>query len=568
MARTATTAPERADRNGRSRWFPVRRLLSAALAAWLMVVAAAVPASAQMSGGTLPAAESVARDLEAVLRRGLDLERQQQWADALGLYEEALRFSASDERLRSRLDYARAQYDLGRRYSDSGFLRMTDRLSQTEALSLYNDLLLKMQSYYVDVPNWRRLVEYGTMSLQVALNNPKFVQQQRLNVTSEQVDAFLRELRARLRARPIDTRHDARDAVLYAARFAEAQLGLSPTAVILEYNCGATNSLDLYSSFLTGDELNEVYSQIDGNFVGIGIELKAQADGLLLVRIIPGSPAAAAGLQAGQRILEVDGVATLNMNTAEAADLLQGAEGSWVDLVVADADNNRQRLRVQRRRVDVPSVDDVKIVDPQMGIGYMKLVTFQKSTVRDVDAALWKLHRQGMRSLILDLRGNPGGLLSAAVEVADKFIEAGTIVSTRGRNPREDHTYTAQRGGTWRVPLVVLIDHDSASASEILAGAIRDLRRGTIVGTRSYGKGSVQGIFPLARNGAGVRLTTAKFYSPTGKPYSYVGVEPHVVVQSVARPIVTDGQAAAVDTQVDPVLEAGLRVFRSQISQR
>ena len=146
-----------------------------------------------------------------------------------------------------------------------------------------------------------------------------------------------------------------------------------------------------------------------------------------------------------------------------------------------------------------------------------------------------------MRSLIIDLRGNPGGLLTASVEVADKFIADGGIVSTRGRSEQENFSYRAHRPGTWRVPLVVLIDGDSASASEIFAGAIKDSGRGKIVGTRSYGKGSVQGIFPLGKNGAGARLTTAKFYSPLGHPISNVGITPDVDVRNMTTTLAAYG---------------------------
>ena len=130
-------------------------------------------------------------------------------------------------------------------------------------------------------------------------------------------------------------------------------------------------------------------------------------------------------------------------------------------------------LNIRREHVEVPSLEDVKIIDPDFGIAYVRLPTFQKTTSRDLEAALWDLHRKGMKSLILDLRGNPGGLLTSSVEVADKFLTQGNIVSTRGRSPQEDFNYQAHYGGTWRVPLVVLIDGDSASASEIFAGAIK-----------------------------------------------------------------------------------------------
>ncbi len=146
--------------------------------------------------------------------------------------------------------------------------------------------------------------------------------------------------------------------------------------------------------------------------------------------------------------------------------------------------------------------------------------------------------------------------------MVDKFVTNGTIVSTRGRSPQEDFTYTAHSTGTWRVPLVVLIDGDSASASEIFAGAIRDHQRGTIVGAKSYGKGSVQGIFPLGAGGSGIRLTTAKFYSPNGRPFSKVGVDPHVKVHQAAKLVSSGAEESGVAEPNDAVLEAGLQVAR------
>jgi carboxyl-terminal processing protease len=179
-----------------------------------------------------------------------------------------------------------------------------------------------------------------------------------------------------------------------------------------------------------------------------------------------------------------------------------------------------------------------------------------------------------MRHLIIDLRGNPGGLLKAAVDVADKFVMEGLIVSTKGRSPRENFDHRGQIAGTWRVPLVVLIDHDSASASEIFAGAIRDHRRGKVVGVTSYGKGSVQGIFPLAAANVGVRLTTAKWYTPSGQAISGAGVTPDVVVPAAqpdhrtiaARPI--DGVVPAAAVPDDLILRAGLEEARSQLMAR
>jgi carboxyl-terminal processing protease len=254
--------------------------------------------------------------------------------------------------------------------------------------------------------------------------------------------------------------------------------------------------------------------------------------------------------------------------------MLRGTEGTLVEVVARNPAGESRRLRLTRRRVEVPSVDQVKIVDSQYGIGYFKLTSFQKTTSRDVDAALWKLHGQGMKYLIIDLRGNPGGLLKAAVDVADKFVFEGLIVSTRGRSPREDFDHKGEQAGTWRVPLVVLIDHDSASASEILAGAIRDHKRGTVVGMTSYGKGSVQGIFPLAASNVGIRLTTAKWYTPNGTAISGAGIKPDIAVATAAKDTNATTTIAlkpidgAKPLASDPYIQAALQVARTQTSSR
>jgi carboxyl-terminal processing protease len=379
----------------------------------------------------------------------------------------------------------------------------------------------------------------------------------------------LQQVEALLRSRTLRNRQEAYEAVAAVAQLAQQVLRLPLAATVFEYTCGATGALDEYSAYLTGDQLTDVYSQIEGNFVGLGIELKAAEGALQIVKVITGSPAERAGIKGGDRITAVDGRSTLEMNTDQAADLLQGPEGSQVEVTIVNSTGTR-RLNVRRAHVEVPSVDDVKIVDKEYGIGYLKLTCFQKTTSRDLDVALWKLHREGMKSLVIDLRGNPGGLLTSSVEVADKFVEDGVIVSTRGRSAAEDYNYTGHQAGTWHVPLVLLIDGDSASASEIFAGAIRDHRRGTLVGQRSYGKGSVQGIFPLTSAGAGIRLTTAKFFSPTGKPISKVGVSPDILVQRTAKPVDGDlaTDSAATPGGDDAAMAAGLQAARRQIAKR
>jgi carboxyl-terminal processing protease len=340
--------------------------------------------------------------------------------------------------------------------------------------------------------------------------------------------------RDRLSKVSVNNRHDAYIVASSTAKSLRDSLGLQAQATAYEFVCGAISALDPYSAFMSSNQFSETMSQIEGNFVGLGVELRTHEDHLEIVSVISGGSAGKGGLVKGDRIIGVDRQSVPEIGADRAADLMRGPEGSFVQITV-DRGQGPQTVNLERRRVEIPSVDQVGIVDSQAGVGYIRLTNFQKTTARDFDAALWKLHREGMRSLIVDVRGNPGGLLSASVDVADRFINQGVIVSTRGRNPMEDFTHRANIANTWRLPLVVLVDENSASASEIFAAAIRDHRRGTIVGNQSYGKGSVQGIFPLNVSGGGVRLTTAKFYSPKGNAISEVGVKADVLVQESAK---------------------------------
>ncbi|MBI1902437.1 MAG: S41 family peptidase [Planctomycetia bacterium] len=508
--------------------------------------------------------------VETLLQSGGQLESQQRWGDALAHFEDALRNYPKDVQLERRRLWASMHVDLGRRYGDATFRDLAGKLASDDALALYAEVLLKIQSHYVDAPEWRSLVNRGTVGFEIALSDEIFLQRYLPETPAADINTFRSELREKLAAMPVRTRLETRDAVHTAAWLANQRLGLPAVPVIMEYTCGMTNTLDDYTAFLPPKELADTYAQIDGNFVGLGVELKGTAQGLKVLRVIGRSPADRAGLRVSDLITAVDGQSALDMNHEQAADKLQGPEGTSAQITVVSPGQEARSLTIRREHVDVPSIDEAQIVDPALGVAYFRLSTFQKSTLRELDETLWKLHGKGMKHLIVDLRGNPGGLLSAAVDVSDKFLETGTIVSTRGRNTAEDMTYRAQAGGTWHVPLILLIDGDSASASEIFAGAVRDNKRGVIVGQRSYGKGSVQGIFSLRVADSGIRLTTSKFFSPLGKPFTKVGVEPDVAVQQAAKPV--DGQVAAAEPPTssaeDPYLRAALEVIRNKTARR
>lgn len=506
--------------------------------------------------------------VSALLRRGDELEGARRWGDALSHFEEALREHPQQADLLRRYETAKTRYDITRRGADASFLSAVDRLDGGAALDLYGEVLLKVQTHYVDEPDWNRLVIRGVVDLDAALQEPAFLKRHLARDDQRRIDGLRAELWRTVGPQPIRNRHEARAAIERVSRACAQYAGLRPTPVVMECLCGATQALDDYSGYLTGAQLEEVYSQIDGNFVGLGIELKAAEGALRVVRVIPDSPAHRGGLAADDLIVAIDGRSLAGLDTDAAANLLQGPPGSSVQVTARSSAGQTRTLSLARQQVDVPSIEAASIIDPAQGIAYFKLTSFQKTTTREMDTALWNLHRAGMRWLVIDLRGNPGGLLTAAVETADRFIDNGMIVSTHGRHAGENYSYAAHRTGTWSVPLAVLIDGDSASASEIFAGAIRDHQRGTLIGARSYGKGSVQGIFPLSRGNAGLRLTTAKFYSPRGLAFSRVGVEPHMTVREAAKPIVSADGGLGPAAPADAALEAALQLARGQLARR
>lgn len=558
------------------------------LVAIALLAESLVSASPASAGPFQAASAAVGSDMGRLLEEGRALEQQRRWLSAIEHYEKGSRRWPDSAEIQQRLRTCEIHFDLARRYQDPSYLASLRKLSPDQVLDVYQEALNKIQSNYVDPVTPEQLTRLGVECLTIAIGDPEF---QRVNLgrlpggSGDPPDGRVRALGDRLRAEVGSSRvfsvADAQRAANQACDLAGRVAGLAPTPVVLEFVAGACHAMDSYSAFLSADRLAELYAMIDGEFVGLGIEVRADDKGLMIMNVLPGGPAERAGLKAGDRLVQVGAQRLAGLTTEQAANKLQGPSGSVAELwVVRGAnrlgDSPAVRMVVERRAVNVKSIRDAQIADRATGVGYIKMTGFQKSTAAELDEALWRLHGQGMRALILDLRGNPGGLLSSAVEVSDRFLEDGPIVSTRGRAPGQSWTHFAQRPGTWRVPLVVLIDGDSASASEIVAGALKDQRRATLVGETTYGKGSVQSILPMRSTAAGLRLTTARFYSPLGHPYSHRGVSPDVPVrQEVAWRGVESGSGPAsppssgladARSAGDPGLDQAVRVARSLLA--
>lgn len=299
---------------------------------------------------------------------------------------------------------------------------------------------------------------------------------------------------------------------------------------------GMLKNLDPYSAYLSPERYRELEIGTSGEFGGVGMEVTVENGVLKVISPIEGSPADLAGIKPGDLITEIDGKPTQGMVVFEAVKLLRGPKGSKVTITVTRDDEGSRPITLTR---DVIHIKSVKYELLDNNIGYVKISQFQENVSDELEDALSKLqHESGdsLRGLVLDLRNNPGGLLDEAIKVANQFMDKGLIVSVRGRTANQSKEYYATKGGSKQnVSLVVLVNEGSASASEVVAEALQDSKRATIVGSKTFGKGSVQTIIQLD-DGSGLKLTTAKFYAPSGRSISDVGVTPDIVVEGNDQP--------------------------------
>jgi carboxyl-terminal processing protease len=295
---------------------------------------------------------------------------------------------------------------------------------------------------------------------------------------------------------------------------------------------GMVETLDPHSDFMNPDEYKELMIDTKGSFTGVGIEITIRDNVLTVVSPIEGTPAFEAGIKAGDQIIKIDDKPTKDFSIMEAVKAIRGPKGSKVKLTIR-RDDEEKPIEFIIARDAIPNISVRSLLLPQ-GIGYVRISNFRSNTGQELLKVLEDLEgKEDLRGFVLDLRNNPGGLLSQAVEVADVFLDSGVIVSIKGRNQHEEKTY-AKRGDFLRgYPIVTLINGGSASASEIVAGALQDNRRALILGTATFGKGSVQTLFPLS-DGSGLKLTTALYYTPRGRSIQASGIKPDIEVAFVA----------------------------------
>ena len=297
---------------------------------------------------------------------------------------------------------------------------------------------------------------------------------------------------------------------------------------------GLLQSLDPYSSYMSPEIFNEMQTETSGEFGGLGIEVTMESGVVKVISPIDDTPASKAGIRAGDYIVKINNTQVQGKSLSEAVDLMRGPVGSGIELTVRRRGEKKAlTYYIVREIIEIKSVK-ADLLDKN--IGYIRLTSFNENSGNQIEKEIKNLEKnKNLNAYILDLRNNPGGLLSQAIKISDFFLDSGEIVSTKSRKPSENRKWFAKEGDlTNGKTLIVLINYGSASASEIVAGALKDHKRAILLGENSFGKGSVQSIIPLKNNGA-IRLTVAKYYLPSGKSISEVGVSPDIEIDEVSN---------------------------------
>ena len=320
---------------------------------------------------------------------------------------------------------------------------------------------------------------------------------------------------------------------------------------------GVLQSLDPYSAYMSPELFKEMQTDTKGEFGGLGIEIGMEAGVVKVISPIDGTPAEKAGIKAGDYIVKIGKEQVQGKSLMEAVKLMRGPVGTSINLTVRRKNVKKPlEFKVTRKIIEVRSVSS-KIISKKKNIGYVRLKSFNENSDNQFLKSIKNFEKNSkIKGYVIDLRNNPGGLLTQAINITDFFLNDGEIVSTKGRKISETRKFFARRGDEINgKPLVVLINNGSASASEILAGALKDHKRAIILGENSYGKGSVQSIIPL-RNGGGMRITISKYYLPSGKSISEVGVTPDILIKET-------GDDFKINSEKDNQLNYAIKLFNS-----
>jgi carboxyl-terminal processing protease len=478
--------------------------------------------------------------LKALRGQAEIFESQNEWDKACGIYESILRLERGLKQVKERYHHCLRRYWQARRHQDVSYRKEVLGLEYGQALRLYNVLLETLLDNALDRKkvDAGRLFRKGLEELSAALSEPAFVQNHLSGAKLDDIRAFKDHLWKNWGNVTVSNRPQALKKVREVALAASAYLNLNSTITVMEFTCGAGYAVDEYTMYLTPSQLCQLCDSLKGEFVGVGIRPITQDKRLIIGEVTPNSSAAEEMLMPGDVIVSIDRKPAAGLTADTAWEALLGPAGTTVDLLIQTGMTEQRTLSLRRRAQLLPSVAYRMESDL---VGYLQIVSFQETTVQELDVALLSLSKAGMKALILDLRGNPGGLFEVAVDVARRFLPSGVIATTQNQDARFNTIYESRNPDAYLLPLVVLVDGDTASAAEVLAGALKENRRARLVGQTTFGKGCVQNLLklPPAPGGVptgGLRITVARFFSPAGSPYTGRGVMPHLFAERNLMP--------------------------------
>jgi len=494
------------------------------------------------------AASSPTARSQELRQRAQDCEKSGDWLEACRCYDEILRTDRAQGEVRDAYQRCLRQLHLQRRHRDPAYREAMARLLPSQAIEIYDQVLKIVSAAYVDrhKADLTLLFRQGVQELRLALNEDSFLRDHLASSAPQSVRAFQTRLET-WPERRIHNRAEAKEEVLAVGRAAQ-EVGLALgvlffTAVPLEFACGACNALDEYTLFLTPSHYSDVQATLRGKLIGVGIDLAVAEGKLTIARVTPRSPAEEMGLRAQDRLLRIDGQMIDHLTAEFVAERLRGEPGTTVELEVFTPGHMTARvLKLSRRPFVVPSVEFRVLgeMSDQEVIGYLRISGFQDNTLQEVKDALAQLQSlEHIQGLVLDLRDNPGGLFKSAVQVSELFLGSGIIVI--GQSPVREYNKPFKAGiaNPFLLPLAVLVNGETASSAEVLAGALKEQGRARLFGQTTYGKGSIQCIIPVPNTPAGIRLSVARLLSPTRRPYT-----DHGIVPNEATPV--DGEASLV----------------------
>ncbi|MDO4627835.1 MAG: S41 family peptidase [Planctomycetia bacterium] len=474
--------------------------------------------------------------IQQVIRDGKRLEQECRWKNALMHYESAFRAVPTSEVLQSHYTRARVLCDIQKRYSMDSYIEAVGRMNGFQTRAFSEEFLRIFRSNYVHQMTYSDIFYREICCMEIALGNSTFCDRILPTWRKTEVEKFRQEMVKFSRSCVIQNQTDLQNAMVEISRRFKSKFNQNPSFLVLDGLLGFILTLDCYSEVLLNHQYQDLLTSVSGNMVGVGVEFRTENGITTISGLVPYSPAWKSDLQKKDIILGINDTPIQNWSLERVAEKMEGMQGEPIRLKVQTGNNPPRDVLLIREALTFSSIEHSMMIPDSENVGYVRLASFQFNSATDLHQALLRLKEQGMTKLVLDLRGNSGGTVPSAIAVSDLFLSGGVILQERNYERVRNHHATMNT--PWEnLPLVVLINEKSASAAEIFAGAIQERNRGILVGKRSYGKGTIQTILDIPGSNFVMRLTTANFFSPSGKRYNYVGIKPNHEVYEVGKPI-------------------------------